>query len=39
LIEKYKQDIFGKNVIKMENTEEEMIEKINLKIIQGLKSS
>ena len=30
---------FWKNVIKMENTEEEMIEKINLKIIQGLKSS
>ena len=30
---------FWKNVLKMENTEEEMIEKINLKIIQGLKSS
>ena len=30
---------FWKNVIKMENTEEEMIEKINLKIIQGLKNS
>ena len=30
---------FWKNVIKMENTEKEMIEKINLKIIQGLKSS
>ena len=30
---------FWKNVIRMENTEKEMIEKINLKIIQGLKSS